>query len=124
MRIRAVAQLPEISELLGINSRHVRILTFISGILLVSIAGALILPIYYIYPTVGLEFGVISWIIIIFGGLGSITGALAASFIVGVAESIAAAFYNVELARAIMLIVFIAVIFVKPTGMFGGRARV
>jgi branched-chain amino acid transport system permease protein len=71
-----------------------------------------------------LEFGVISWIIIIFGGLGSITGALAASFIVGVAESIAAAFYNVELARAIMLIVFIAVIFVKPTGMFGGRARV
>lgn len=124
IRVRAVAQSPEISELSGVNSKHVRISTFILGTLLVSVAGVMILPIYSVYPTVGLEFGMISWIIIVFGGLGSVTGALVASFIVGITESVVGAFYNIELARALMLILFVIILFVRPSGIFGERARV
>ncbi|MEM4969618.1 MAG: branched-chain amino acid ABC transporter permease [Sulfolobales archaeon] len=122
--IRAVAQDPITSQALGINSKAIRAIVFIIGTVLAGLAGLLITPIYYIYPTVGLPFGLMAWVIMVLGGLGSMTGALIAGFIVGLFESLIATFYNVELARAFIFVIFIATLAIRPTGLLGGRARV
>lgn len=124
IKIRAVAQSPEITELLGINSKQIRILVFILGTVLAGFAGIAIIPIYYVYPTVGQNFALIMWVIIVLGGLGSVTGALLASFIIGIIESLVATFYTVELARAVIFTLFIIILAIRPTGLLGEKARV
>jgi branched-chain amino acid transport system permease protein len=122
--IRAVAQDPITSETLGINARLIRTLVFVIGMISAGLAGILIAPIYYIYPTVGVPFGLIAWVIMVLGGLGSMTGALLASFIIGMFESLIATLYNVELARAFAFIIFIATLAIRPSGLLGDKARV
>lgn len=123
-RIRAVAQDPEVSSILGINVPLIKTLTFGLGAALAGIAGALMISIYFVYPTVGTSFGLMAWIIIVLGGLGSFIGAFIGSFIIGLIESIAATIWSLELAKAIAFIVFLLVLFFKPTGLFGEKARV
>jgi branched-chain amino acid transport system permease protein len=122
--IRAVAQDPITSETLGINARIIRTLVFVIGTISAGLAGILIAPIYYIYPTVGVPFGLIAWVIMVLGGLGSMTGALLASFIIGMFESLIATLYNVELARAFAFIIFIATLAIRPSRLLGDKARV
>jgi branched-chain amino acid transport system permease protein len=123
-RIRAVAQDPEIASVLGINVSMIQTLTFGLGALLTGIAGSLLIPIYMVNPMVGGTFGLISWIIIVLGGLGSFVGALVGSFIIGFIEAFVGALISLEISRVIAFIIFIAVLFIKPTGLFGEKSRV
>jgi len=123
-RIRAVAQDPEIASVLGINVSVIQTLTFGLGALLTGIAGTLLIPIYMVNPMVGGTFGLIAWIIIVLGGLGSFVGALIGSFIIGFIEAFVGALISLEIARVVAFMIFIAILFIKPTGLFGEKARV
>lgn len=123
-RIRAVAQDPEIASVLGINVSMIQTLTFGLGALLTGIAGSLLIPIYMVNPMVGGTFGLISWIIIVLGGLGSFVGALVGSFIIGFIEAFVGALISLEISRVVAFVIFIAVLFIKPTGLFGEKSRV
>jgi branched-chain amino acid transport system permease protein len=123
-RIRAVAQDPEIASVLGINVSIIQTLTFGLGALLTGIAGSLLIPIYMVNPMVGGTFGLISWIIIVLGGLGSFVGALVGSFIIGFIEAFVGALISLEISRVVAFAIFIAVLFIKPTGLFGEKSRV
>ncbi|MEL9997444.1 MAG: branched-chain amino acid ABC transporter permease [Sulfolobales archaeon] len=123
-RIRAVAQDPEIASVLGINVSMIQTLTFGLGALLTGIAGSLLIPIYMVNPMVGGTFGLISWIIIVLGGLGSFVGALVGSFIIGFIEAFVGALISLEISRVVAFAIFIAVLFIKPTGLFGEKSRV
>lgn len=123
-RIRAVAQDADAAELMGIDHRRVYILTFGIGGALVGIAAAAMSPIYYAFPTVGALFGPTAFIVVVLGGLGSFIGAIVGGLIIGIVESVAGVLTNAELAKAVAFAIFLLVLFRKPTGLFGERARV
>lgn len=124
IRIRAVAQDPEVSQLLGVNVPRIQTITFGLGALLAGISGSLMIPIFMVNPTVGGGFGLIAWVIIVLGGLGSFTGALIGSFIVGFIEAFIGVLISLEIARAVAFLAFILILLFKPAGILGERARV
>ena len=120
-QIRAVAQDKEAAMLVGINTRKIFIVTFALSGVLVGFASALFAPIYYVHPQVGITFGLVAYIIIVLGGLGSFEGAVLGSIIVGVTQGVIGVITSLELAMVLVFSVFIFVVFVKPQGIFGGR---
>ncbi|MEM2444612.1 MAG: branched-chain amino acid ABC transporter permease [Sulfolobales archaeon] len=124
IRIRAVAQDPEVSQILGVNVPRIQTLTFCLGSLLAGIAGSLMIPIFMVNPTVGGGFGLIAWVIIVLGGLGSFTGALIGSFIVGLIEAYVGVLISLEVARAVAFFAFILILLFRPSGILGEKARV
>lgn len=122
--IRAVSQDAEAAVLMGINKDKIFAVTFGLGVGLVGIAAAIITPIFYIYPTVGDPFSIISFIVVILGGLGSFSGALIGGLIIGLVESVGGFVSSSELSRVFSLLIFLIVLFFKPLGLMGKGSRV
>lgn len=124
LSIRAVALDREGAEIRGINVRKIYILTFVIAGVLIGVASSILVPIYYVFPGVGLPFGLMAWIIMVFGGLGSFEGAFIGALIIGIIEAVAGVFTSAELGRAVAFIVFIIMLLMRPEGLLGKRARV
>jgi branched-chain amino acid transport system permease protein len=122
--IRAVAQQPDSAELAGIDVRRVYALAFAVGSALAGVAAALMAPTYTIQPDVGDTFGVMAFIVVILGGLGSVFGAAAAAMIIGIAQSVFATMVSVQMSTAFVFAVFIIAMIARPNGLFGRAARV
>lgn len=123
-QVRAVSQDRDAAVLMGIHVDRIYALTFCVGVALVGVAGAIILPIFSAYPTVGTFFSTSSFVVVVLGGLGSFTGALLGGLIIGVVETAAGVFASTELAQVFSLLVFLIVLFVRPQGLLGKGARV
>jgi branched-chain amino acid transport system permease protein len=117
--IRATSQDRSTALLMGINIDRVYRLTFSIGILLVGIAGALMIPIYTVHPFVGFEFVLIMFVIVVFGGMGSILGAVIAGLLIGIVEIFSSFFIGPDSKQAIYFLVFIAVLVIRPAGLLG-----
>ncbi len=117
--IRAVAQNRMASTLMGINIRRIYLLTFGLGTALVGIAGGLLMPVYYVFPTVGGLFVLTAFVVVVLGGMGNITGALVGGLIIGVVESYSGFYLATQLKEAVYFIIFILVLLLKPSGLFG-----
>jgi branched-chain amino acid transport system permease protein len=122
--IRAVAQQPESAELAGIDVRRIHALAFAVGTGLTGVAATLMAPVYAIHPDVGNTFGVMAFIVVILGGLGSVFGAALAAVIIGVAQNVFATLVSVQMSIAFVFLVFIVIMIARPTGLFGRTARV
>ena len=123
-QVRAVSQDRDASVLMGIDVDRIYALTFCVGVAMVGVAGAIILPIFSAYPTVGTFFSTSSFVVVVLGGLGSFTGALLGGLIIGIVETAAGVFASTELAQVFSLLVFLIVLFVRPQGLLGKGARV
>jgi branched-chain amino acid transport system permease protein len=88
------------------------------------VAAALMAPIYSIQPDVGDTFGVMAFIVVILGGLGSVFGATAAALIIGISQSVFATMVSVQMSTAFVFAVFIVLMIARPNGLFGRTARV
>jgi branched-chain amino acid transport system permease protein len=121
--IRATSQDRSTALLMGINIDKVYRLTFSIGILLVGIAGALMIPIYTVHPFVGFEFVLIMFVVVVFGGLGSIIGAVIAGLFIGIVELFSSYFIGPDSKQAIYFLVFIAVLVIRPTGLLGVKGE-
>lgn len=121
--IRATVQDRRAAQLMGINIDRVFLLTFAVGSLVVGIAGALLAPIYPVYPTVGGNFGVISFVVVVLGGLGSMPGALLGGLLIGLVETLSGYFIEASLKQAVYFAVFILVLVFRPTGFFGQKGN-
>ncbi len=117
--LRAVAQDREVSMLLGINPERMYLLAVGLGAALAGAAGGLIVPFFYVFPTVGVTFILIAFVVVILGTLGSIKGALLASLIVGVAESLGILFAGADLGLVVVFAILVATLVVKPSGLAG-----
>jgi branched-chain amino acid transport system permease protein len=117
--IRATSQDRSTALLMGINIDKVYRLTFSIGILLVGIAGALMIPIYTVHPFVGFEFVLIMFVVVVFGGMGSIIGAVIAGLFIGIVEIFSSFFIGADSKQAIYFLVFIAVLVIRPAGLLG-----
>ena len=117
--IRAVAQNRTASTLMGINIRKIYLFTFGLGTALVGIAGALLMPIYYVFPTVGGLFVLTAFVVVVLGGLGNMTGAFVGGLIIGLVESYSGFFLATQLKEAVYFFIFILVLVLKPSGLYG-----
>jgi len=119
--IVATSQDPEAASALGIDVRRIRTLTFGLSLALTGIAACVFLPLYFVYPYIGTSFNIIAFIIITLGGLGSYTGAIIGSIIVGMIESLVSLLYDSSIATAVAFIVFILILLFRPSGIMGQR---
>jgi len=122
-RIRAAASDRETAALMGINVGRVNLLAFGIGVGCLGVAAPLIMPIFYIVPNIGTFFILIAFVVVVLGGIGDFVGALLASFIVAIAESLGALFMPGSTAPVLPFLLFILVLLFKPEGLLGARAR-
>ncbi len=116
--IRAAAQDPATAGLMGVNINRMLALCFGFGAAMAGIAGLLISMILPIHATMGLEYTIIAIIVVVLGGLGSITGSFIGGFILGLIGSIVT-YFEPGLALAAYYVIFILLLLVKPTGIMG-----
>ena len=117
--IRATSQDRSAALLMGINIEKFYRLTFAIGILLVGIAGALMMPIYTVHPFVGFDFVLVMFVVVVLGGMGSIVGAMIGGIFIGIVEIFSSFLIGPDSKQAIYFLVFIAVLVIRPSGLFG-----
>src|SRR5947207_272905 len=91
------------------------------GITCVGAAGVLLSPIYPVYPTAGLQFVLIAYVAVVLGGLGDMAGALIAALVVAAVEVVGSYVIGTAWKEVLYLLLFIAVLIVRPAGLFGQR---
>lgn len=119
--ISAVAQDSDAAKIVGVNLKRIYSLAFGLSITMVSIAATSILPIYGVYPTVGASFQLISFVVVVIGGLGNVKGALFGGILIGLVETFSGFYLPVAFKEAIYFMIFIIVLWIKPAGLFGKR---
>ena len=107
------------ARLMGINVERTFMLTFGIGAALAGLAGTLLTPIYTLSPQIGGNFIVAAFAVVVLGGLGSVTGAFIGGFVVGFTEAIAGLYIDPALKHAVWFSVFIVMLLVRPSGLFG-----
>ena len=122
--MRAVSEDNGAAQLMGININHSISLTFAIGSGLAAVAGVLMCSAYpVLMPTTGAMPGIKAFTAAVFGGIGSIPGAMVGGLILGVIEIFARAYISTELSDAIVFACLIVVLLVKPTGLFGKKIK-
>src|SRR5262249_26113910 len=118
--IRAAAEKPEMVDILGIDARRVHMLVFAIGTALALIAGALAAPLYSVYPNMGDGFLIISFVVVVIGGLGSVSRALFSALIIGRVDTLGRA-YAPRVGGLAVYVVRGGVVIWRPGGLFGQR---
>lgn len=122
MAMRAVARDFETSQLMGIKINSVISITFIIGSALAAIGSMLYFTTYSsVVPTVGSMPGLKAFVAAVFGGIGSIPGAVVGAFIIGLCEEIIKGLGYTTFSDAFTFALLIVVLCVKPTGLFGEK---
>lgn len=120
--MRAVSEDKGAAQLMGINVNTTISLTFAIGSALAAIAGVLLCSAYpTLTPTTGAMPGIKAFTAAVFGGIGSIPGALIGGILLGIIEIFAKAYITTQLSDAIVFAVLIVVLIVKPTGLLGKK---
>jgi branched-chain amino acid transport system permease protein len=119
--IRAVSQTPRGADLVGIDRQRIFRLAFGIGTAIAALAGILLSATYPIYPTVGTAFVLLAYIVIVLGGMGSITGALVGGLLIGLVESLSGYFIAPDLKQVVYFIAFILILLVRPWGLLGQK---
>jgi branched-chain amino acid transport system permease protein len=117
--IRAASEEKEGALTVGINLKRIYYIAFGIGTACVGAAGTLTAPFFYVNPHVGGIFVITAFVIVVLGGMGNLIGALVGGLIIGLAESVGAAFIPGQLKQFIIYFIFILVLLFKPEGLFG-----
>ncbi len=120
--MRAVSEDKDAAELMGINVNVTISITFAIGSALAAIAGVLLCSAYPILtPTTGSMPGIKAFTAAVFGGIGSIPGAMLGGILLGIIEIFSKSYISTELSDAIVFAVLILVLLIKPTGLLGKK---
>ena len=122
--MRAVSEDKGAAQLMGINVNRTISMTFAIGSALAAIAGVLLCSAYpTLTPTTGSMPGIKAFTAAVFGGIGSIPGALMGGLLLGIIEIFASAYISTQLSTAVVFGVLIVVLLVKPAGLLGKTVR-
>jgi branched-chain amino acid transport system permease protein len=116
--VRATAQDWEAASLMGVDIQRTHLLSFGVGVALASIAGVIIVVNYSITPSGGLEWLLKGFVVVALAGFGNIRGVFAAGLLLGVVEGVSVYFVGATYREVIGLIMFVAVLMVRPRGLF------
>lgn len=120
MIVRAGAENREMTRVLGIPFDHVNRLVFAVGIALAALAGAVIAPVSTVFPGMGDGMLILSFVVVVLGGIGSVPGAAIGALLVGVIDTFGKVFLP-EIAGMLIYVVMAAVLLWRPTGILGKR---
>ena len=120
--IRAIAQDRAIMPLMGVDQRRIYLVTSGVGGGLIGLAASLMVLQYDIYPQIGLQFGPLIFMICVLGGLGSMIGGFVAAVMISQFIAVGSSCFATEWGYAIAFLFFMVVIFIRPQGLFGGKA--
>jgi branched-chain amino acid transport system permease protein len=120
--IRAVAKEKLGARLMGIEVGHIYGVTFGLGCACLAVAACLLMPSFYVNPRVGNAFVLVAFTIVVLGGMGSVPGALLGGLFIGVVESLGGLLLGESLGQLGIYVIFILVLLLRPTGLFGARA--
>jgi branched-chain amino acid transport system permease protein/urea transport system permease protein len=123
LRARATMLNPSMAAALGIDTSRMNALSFALGSALAGFAGALASPFVSVVPTMGLDWVIRSFLVVIVAGAGSIGAALGGAAIVGGWEAGFTAIYDATYAQITVLIIVWALVLLRPRGLFAGQAR-
>jgi branched-chain amino acid transport system permease protein len=118
-QMQASAQNPNVALILGIPVAQMVMLTFLINAALAALASILISPIYLAKFSNGEVIGLFAFIAAIVGGFNQVRGALAGGLLVGVIDSLAAAYISTSYRLAVPLVLLVAIILIRPEGLFG-----
>jgi len=116
--IRATAQNPEGALLVGIDTSRVAMGTFAISAALAAVAGVLIAPISLVYPAMGTIIILKAFVIVVLGGMGSVTGALIGGYLLALAESLGGTYVSSTYQDLVAFVVLALVFTFRPTGLF------
>lgn len=123
MAIRASTQDDLSSVLVGINRRKVFMVTFALGLGTLGIAGALLMPLYSVFPTVGSHYVMIAFVVVVLGGMGSMVGAMFGGLIIGLIEALSGFFIAPSMQQLVYFAVFILILVLRPQGLMSFKLR-
>ena len=123
MKLRAVTQNKDMASCFGVNSGAVYSATFAFGTGIAALAGAFIAPLKSISPDMGTNYIIDAFMVVVLGGVESLIGTAASSFIIGETSSFIASFSNDTLAKALVLVITILILRIKPQGLFTRKIR-
>jgi branched-chain amino acid transport system permease protein len=121
LAIRSIAQDVDSSRLMGINPQAIYYVTMAAGGVLTGVIAAFFSPIYAVHPHFGGSFTMMAFIIVVLGGMGNLLGGFIGAFVIGLVTSLSAALTSTEIADIVALVIFIAVILIRPQGLLGIR---
>ncbi len=119
--IRATVQDGEAAMLMGIPVPRIFLITFAGGSALVGLAACVMMPLFSVFPTVGLNFVLIAFVIVVLGGMGSIEGALLGGICIGVVQSLTSYYIAPAFGQMFFFILFLLVMIFRPHGILGQR---
>jgi branched-chain amino acid transport system permease protein len=121
--MRAAAQNRDVAMLMGINPDRVFCVAVGVALALAGAAGSLLMPFYPAYPLVGQVFVLMAFVAVVLGTLGNVTGALIASLMMGVAESLGIQFVGADSGLIVVFAMLLLTLALRPNGLFGGWSR-
>lgn len=121
--LMATAQNRVGATIVGVNPVRMNVIAMALAGLLAGAAGALLAPVFLVYPDVGQIPVIKAFVIIVLGGMGSIPGAVVAALILGVVESLGSVYVSVAYRDVFAFLVLIGVLLFRPHGLFGQKER-
>lgn len=116
---RALAQNRSAAALMGVNVNKAYVLVFGLGAALLGLAASLLAVQYPVFPTVGQYFVLTAFVVVVLGGLGSLPGAVVGSLFIGLIDSLAGYYVGSDLKEVVYFVIFLVVLTLRPTGLFG-----
>lgn len=121
LAIRAVEQNHDSALLAGVSVGRIYVLVFAVSAVLAALAGIMLGGLFFITPVMGSDPLLRAFIVVVFGGLGSLPGTVAGAYVIGLIEAIAIFVVGLYWAPVVLFIVLILVMILRPTGLFGAN---
>lgn len=121
LAIRAVEQNHDSALLVGVNVGRVYPLVFAVSAALAALAGVMLGGLFFITPAMGSDPLLRAFIVVVFGGLGSLPGTVVGAYVIGIIEAVAVFFVGLYWAPVVLFVVLILVMILRPTGLMGGK---
>jgi branched-chain amino acid transport system permease protein len=121
--MRATSQNWRAAWLMGVNIQKIYLIAFAMGSALMGLAGCMLIPIYSVSPSVGINFVLITFVVVVLGGMGNITGAFLAGMIVGLIETASGFLLAPSLGPMVVFVFFVLILLFKPSGLVS-KARI
>ena len=119
--IRAVARERVGARLVGIDVDRIFAISYGIGLATLGAAACLLMPIFYVSPTIGHVFVLVAFTVVVLGGMGSFVGAVVGGLIVGLTESFGGLYLGESLGQIGISLIFILILLFRPSGLFGAK---
>ena len=119
--IRAVAKERVGARLVGIDVERIFAISYGIGLATLGAAACLLMPMFYVSPSIGHVFVLVAFTVVVLGGMGSFLGAIVGGLIVGLTESFGGLYLGESLGQIGISLMFILILLFRPSGLFGAR---